>query len=214
MEQVHVAWQASLLGWAEGPWADASFGSLVRITLDPACWLDYQPGWVRGSDGLLARLVQDVSWSQRRRIMYDREVDEPRLTARWAAGAPSPLPAALEDMRCLLSARYGVEFDSVGLNLYRDGTDSVAWHGDRIDPAIACPVVALVSLGDARRFLIRRRGERGQSRSFALGHGDLLVTGGRFQRDWHHSVPKARTSGARMSLAFRHGVGDKELQTP
>ncbi|MBO0886988.1 MAG: alpha-ketoglutarate-dependent dioxygenase AlkB [Acidimicrobiales bacterium] len=214
MEQVHVAWQPSLLGCGKGPAADSSFRSLVRIELDPASWLDYQPGWVHGSDDLLAQLVAGVSWSQRRRWMYDREVDEPRLTARWAAGSPSPLPEALEDMRCLLSLRYGVEFDSLGLNLYRDGGDSVAWHGDRIDPAIAEPVVALVSLGDARRFLVRRRGERGQSRSFALGHGDLLVTGGRFQREWQHSVPKARTTGARVSLAFRHGVGEAALQTP
>jgi alkylated DNA repair dioxygenase AlkB len=89
----------------------------------------------------------------------------------------------------------------------------VAWHGDRIDPAIADPVVALVSLGDARRFLIRPRWVRGSSRSFALGHGDLLVTGGRFQREWQHSIPKAASAGARVSLAFRHGTGES-LQMP
>jgi alkylated DNA repair dioxygenase AlkB len=208
MSQVRVAWQASLLDWRDGPSADEGFRSLVRIPLDATSWLDHQPAWVRGSDDLLAELVGGVSWGQRRRMMYDREVDEPRLTARWSAGSDAALPPALEDMRRLLSRRYGVEFDSVGLNLYRDGRDSVAWHGDRIDPAIALPVVALVSLGDARRFLVRPRGGRGPSRSFTLGHGDLLVTGGRFQREWQHSVPKAATAGARLSLAFRHGTAD------
>lgn len=208
MSQVRVAWQASLLDWRDGPTADEGFRSLVRILLDPTSWLDHQRTWVRGSDELLAELVEGVSWSQRRRVMYDREVDEPRLTARWTAGSDAALSPALETMRHLLSRRYGVEFDSVGLNLYRDGSDSVAWHGDRIDRAIAEPVVALISLGEARRFLIRPRGGRGPSRSFTLGHGDLLVTGGRFQREWQHSVPKAATAGARLSLAFRHGTGE------
>jgi alkylated DNA repair dioxygenase AlkB len=214
MEQVRVAWQASLLGWGDCPAADETFRSLTHISLDASSWLDYQPGWVGGSDDLLAELVGGMAWSQRRRMMYDREVDEPRLTARWAAGSDEALPSPLEAMRRLLSRRYGVEFDSVGLNLYRDGSDSVAWHGDRIDPVIAEPVVALVSLGDARRFLIRPRWARGSSRSFALGHGDLLVTGGRFQREWQHSVPKAASAGARMSLAFRHGTGEPALHVP
>jgi alkylated DNA repair dioxygenase AlkB len=207
MDQVPVTWQPRLLGSGDVPRVDETFRSLVHLALDDRSWLDYQPGWVTGSDQLLAELAQGVSWGQRRRRMYDHEVDEPRLTAHFPAGPDgAPLPPFVEAMRSLLGARYGVEFDSVGLNLYRDGRDSVAWHGDRIDPAVDCPVVALVSLGDARHFLFRPRGGRGRSGSFSLGHGDLLVTGGRFQRDWQHSVPKAKLAGARISLAFRHGA--------
>ena len=105
-----------------------------------------------------------------------------------------------------LWTQYGVRFDSVGMNLYRDGADSVAWHRDRIPPEIVDPVVALVSLGEPRTFLLRPQGG-GRSRAFKLGQGDLLVTGGQAQRRFEHSVPKVKTSGPRMSIAFRHGVG-------
>jgi alkylated DNA repair dioxygenase AlkB len=115
-------------------------------------------------------------------------------------------PEILERMRRALSEQYEVEFDSVGFNLYRDGNDSVAWHGDKIRKEIEKPIVALVSLGAERKFLLRPQGG-GKSRSFTLGRGDLLVTGGRTQRDWEHSVPKvARTIGPRISLAFRHDM--------
>ncbi len=104
-----------------------------------------------------------------------------------------------------LSEHYGREFDSVGFNLYRDGRDSVAWHADRIEEAIEDPVVALLSLGEPRRFLLRPKGG-GTSRAFLPERGDLLVTGGRTQRDWEHSVPKVAHAGPRISLAYRHGM--------
>ena len=112
----------------------------------------------------------------------------------------------LEDARAALSERYQVQFDSVGINLYRDGADSVAWHRDRIPPEIVDPVVALVSLGEPRTFLLRPQGG-GTSCAFRLGRGDLLVTGGQTQRRFEHSVPKVKASGPRMSVVFRHGVG-------
>jgi alkylated DNA repair dioxygenase AlkB len=109
----------------------------------------------------------------------------------------------------VLSERYRVELDSMGMNLYRDGRDSVAWHGDRIAREIEKPIVALVSLGHPRKFLLRPKGG-GRSRPFELGRGDLLVTGGRTQRLWQHSVPKVATvAGPRISLAFRHGMTAK-----
>jgi alkylated DNA repair dioxygenase AlkB len=185
---------------------DARFPSLERIQLDSASWVDEAPGWVRGSQTLFDRLSAEVAWGQRARWMYDREVTEPRLTAGWSVDSGvSTLPGELEQMRVVLSARYGVDFDSVGLNLYRDGRDSVAWHGDRIDRSILEPVVALVSLGEPRPFLLRPKGG-GSSRRFLLGRGDLLVTGGRTQRDWQHSVPKVASAGPRISIAFRHGT--------
>ncbi len=146
------------------------------------------------------------NWGQRSRKMYDNRVREPRLTAPWNIRSGEPLePPILEDIRVSLSDRYAVEFDSVGFNLYRDGNDSVAWHGDRIKKEIEDPVVALVSLGEARRFLLRPKGG-GKSRAFMLGHGDLLVTGGKTQRTWDHSVPKVSHAGPRISLAYRHGM--------
>ncbi len=139
--------------------------------------------------------------------MYDRRVDEPRLTSWKRIDEQAAVASGwLEDARASLSAHYEVRFDSVGLNLYRDGTDSVAWHRDRIPAEIVDPVVALVSLGEPRTFLLRPYGG-GRSRACKLGQGDLFVTGGQTQRRFEHSVPKVKSSGPRMSIAFRHGVG-------
>lgn len=185
---------------------DAQFARVERIFLDPSSWVDFQPAWIAGSDSLFADIAEGRRWSQRRRRMYDKKVVEPRLVSPWFLGSGEPLePVIIEDMRSVLSERYGVRFDSVSFNLYRDGRDGVAWHGDRIDREIAEPVVALVSLGAPRRFLLRPVGG-GRSRAFMLGRGDLLVTGGRTQRAWQHAVPKVATAGPRISLAFRHGM--------
>ena len=199
------SWQPSLFDSVE-PDFDASFSALHRIRLDPESWVDHAPGWVSGSDRLFEEVLETRDWGQRTRHMYDQRVREPRLTSSWLADSGEPLvPDVIERMRAVLSERYGVAFDSVGFNLYRDGDDSVAWHGDKISMEISDPVVALVSLGDPRRFLLRPAGG-GKSRSFRLGRGDLLVTGGKTQRTWEHSVPKVAQAGPRISLAFRHGM--------
>ena len=142
--------------------------------------------------------------------MFDKRVVEPRLTSSWRAASVKPLePVVLEDMRRILSARYGIELDSMGMNLYRDGRDSVAWHGDRIAREIAEPLVAIVSIGEPRRFLLRPKTAidgRRRAHRLLLGRGELLVTGGATQRAWEHSVPKVATAGPRMSLTFRHGL--------
>jgi alkylated DNA repair dioxygenase AlkB len=200
-----VAWQPLL--WAsQRTVVDASFRGLRRTALDGDSWVDLCPNWVSGSDRAFEELLGDVVWSQRRRWMYDRRVDEPRLTS-WLSLDEQTCATHqwLEDARASLSAHYDVRFDSVGFNLYRDGADSVAWHRDRIPPEIMNPLVALVSLGEPRTFLLRPQGG-GRSSAFKLGHGDLLVTGGQTQRRFEHSVPKVKAAGARMSIAFRHGV--------
>ena len=185
---------------------DASFSTLRRVALDAVSWIDYAPGWVRGSDHLFELVLRARTWGQRTRWMYDRRVREPRLTSTWELGSGEPLePLVVEEMRARLSARYGVELDSAGFNLYRDGRDSVAWHGDRIDRSVEEPVVALVSLGEPRRFLLRPKGG-GRSTAFQLGRGDLLVTGGRTQRAWEHAVPKVARAGPRITIAFRHAL--------
>ncbi len=203
-----AAFQPSLFGGDEVSF-DPSFGELRRIDLDERSWIDLLPGWVRGADVLFDRILASRDWAQRTRRMYDGRVLEPRLTAPWSLGSGAPLePPALEEMRRRLSARYGVTFDSVGFNLYRDGRDSVAWHSDKIRKEIEEPIVALVSLGEPRKFLLRPKGG-GRSMPFQLGRGDLLVTGGKAQREWEHCVPKVARAGPRISLAFRHGMDQR-----
>ncbi len=203
--------QLSLLS---GPSAafDPRFTGLQRTWLDETAWVDHLPGWLSSSETLFDELVRTCDWRQRERWMYEKRVLEPRLTTYWLADWGLPLrPPIVEQMREALGALYGVVFDSVGFNLYRDGSDSVAWHGDRIGKELTEPVVVLVSLGEARRFLLRPKRPKGAksggpSVKFALGSGDLLVTGGRTQRTWEHSVPKVARAGPRISLAFRHGM--------
>ena len=200
-----VTWQPSL--WADQRTVvDASFRGLERTQLDGSSWVDHCPRWLAGSDWAFDELLRQVAWSQGRRRMYDRVVDEPRLTSWQRIDEQSAVGYQwLEDARESLSAHYEVRFDSVGINLYRDGADSVAWHRDRIPPEVVDPRVALVSLGAPRTFLLRPYGG-GRSWGFRLGHGDLLVTGGTTQRRFEHSVPKVKVAGPRMSIAFRHGV--------
>src|SRR5205814_4095144 len=158
------------------------------------------------ADRLFEEVLSGRDWGQRSRRIYDQEVVEPRLTSAWNLVSGESLePPVLEEIRRVLSERYGRRFDSVGFNLYRDGRDSVAWHGDQIPKEIEDPVVALVSFGEPRKFLLRPKGG-GTSRTFLLGRGDLLVTGGRTQRDWDHSVPKVKQAGPRISLAYRHDM--------
>ena len=151
--------------------------------------------------------------------MYDCEVDVPRLMAHFRLDPPPAFtPPSILGAAARVVAGTGVPFNSVGLNLYRDGRDSVAWHADRIAKEIEDPIVALIALGEPRKFLLRPKGG-GRSRVFLLGRGDLLVTGGRTQRTWDHSIPKVRAAGPRISLAYRHGMdpgayAEKRIEGP
>ena len=199
-----LLWQPSLFGSADEPAIDRSFAEIRRLELDGESWVDHAPAWISGADRLFEEVIAGRKWEQRSRRMYDKRVLEPRLTAPWNADSDEPLtPPILEEIRAVLSDRYGRDFDSVGFNLYRGGNDSVAWHADRIAKEIEDPIVALVSLGDPRKFLLRPKGG-GASQTFLLGRGDLLVTGGKTQRTWEHSVPKVARAGPRISLAYRH----------
>ena len=160
-----------------------------------------------GADDLFARLSDTVPWRAERRPMYDRVVDVPRLLCFYDEGEPLPVPV-LAEMRDALSETYAADLGeplrTVGLCLYRSGDDSVAWHGDRIGRASTQDtVVAIVSLGSPRRFLLRARGG-GPARRYVLGPGDLFVMGGSCQRTWEHAVPKTvRPVGPRISVQFR-----------
>lgn len=198
-----LTWQPSLLDSGE-PVIDRSFATCSRLQLDERSWVDVVPGWVHGADALFEDLLESAGWRQRNRWMYERRVDEPRLTSSWRdGGSGEPIHPTVGAMRETLSDRYGVDFDSGGLNLYRDGRDSVAWHGDRIDKSLTHPLVAIVSLGHERPFRLRPKGG-GPSHEIRMQRGDLLVTGGRCQREWDHAIPKVRSAGPRMSITFRH----------
>jgi alkylated DNA repair dioxygenase AlkB len=198
-----VAWQPSLLD-AGPPTLDVSYDGLRRITLDERSWIDYCPGWLAGSDAVFDLLVSTARWQQRTVTMWDQQLPEPRLTAGWSTDS-AKAPPLLREMCDLLSARYGVGFDSVWVNLYRGGQDSVAWHGDRNRHVMARPMVATVSLGARRKFQLRRRGTSTIRHTLLPGVGDLVVMGGECQAEWEHTVPKtAKRVGARMSVTIRH----------
>ena len=214
MSAPDLSWQPSLFGTTSEVSFDGTYSSCERIHLDPSSWVDHASGWVTGSDELFQQVTDSFAWGQRTRRMFDKEVKEPRLTSSWKLASSEPLRLSiLEDIRVSLSGRYGVEFDSLGLNLYRDGGDSVAWHRDHIKKEIEEPIVVLVSLGAPRRFLLRPHGG-GPSRAFMLGGGDLLVTGGRTQRTWEHAVPKVANARPRISLAYRHHMEPRGLVKP
>ena len=182
-----------------------------RTELGRGAWIDVLPGWLGGSGALFERLAAEVPWRAERRQMYDQVVDVPRLLSYYRAGAPLPHPV-LTEAREALSLHYadelGEPFTTAGLCYYRDGRDSVAWHGDRIGRgAREDTMVAILSVGAPRDLLLRPLGGGGTVRR-PLGHGDLIVMGGSCQRTWEHAVPKSgRAAGPRISVQVRpHGV--------
>ncbi|AZP15634.1 alpha-ketoglutarate-dependent dioxygenase AlkB [Streptomyces aquilus] len=185
---------------------------VTRTELGSGAWIDVLPGWLAGSDTLFEQLAAEVPWRAERRKMYDNVVDVPRLLAYYGRDDALPHPV-LTEAREALSAHYadelGEPFTTAGLCYYRDGRDSVAWHGDRIGRgARENTMVAILSVGAPRDLLLRpMRGGAGTVRR-PLGHGDLIVMGGTCQRTWEHCVPKTtRAAGPRISVQFRpHGV--------
>ena len=180
--------------------------SLTRRGLSGDAWVDVRPGWITGADSLFDELRGSVPWRAERRRMYDRVVDVPRLVAHYQHDERLPHPF-LDEAIGALSAHYrdelGEDFATAGLALYRDGSDSVAWHGDRFGKgATHDTMVAIVSLGAPRHLLLRPAGG-GASLKFTLTSGDLLVMGGSCQRTWEHAVPKSPGAGPRMSIQFR-----------
>jgi alkylated DNA repair dioxygenase AlkB len=205
---VPLAWQGTLFDpdggddheVAPGP----TFDRVRRTRLDDHSWIDLCESWLPRHDELFDRLLTDAPWQQRERWMYERKVLEPRLVAAWSGDDLPALPAKLAAIRAAVSAHYGVEFDSVLVNLYRDGRDGVAWHGDTVRKRLAEAVVVTVGLGERRRFLLRPGDSGPATLTLRTGEGDLVVMGGRCQHEWQHTVPKERHAGARMSVTLRH----------
>jgi alkylated DNA repair dioxygenase AlkB len=191
--------QPTLFG-NEAPRCDESFGSLERVELEHGAWIDVARGWLSGHATLFDTLVRDTKWRSEERKMYDRIVDVPRLYAMLPRDGPGH--PVLDDMRRALDRRYGTAFEHVSLALYRDGKDSVAWHGDQVARRLPEALVATVSVGAPRRFLLRPYGG-GRSFGYSLGWGDLVVMGGSCQRTYQHSVPKIARAEPRIAIMFR-----------
>ncbi len=198
--------QGSLLDLAVEP-AVGAVPPEGRTVLGAGAWLEVHPGWLSGADALFDHLQAHVPWHAERRRMYDREVEVPRLLSFFGEGVALPHPV-LDQARRHLDHRYAPElgepFRTAGLCLYRDGRDSVAWHGDTIGRGSTHDtVVAIVSVGAPRVLALRPRGG-GTGPRVSLGHGDLVVMGGSCQRTWEHAVPKSgRALGPRISVQFR-----------
>ena len=205
--------QPSLFGISGEPGLTELGAAVERRELSDGAWIDVRRGFVTAADDLFDALAGTVPWQEERMRMYDSTVRVPRLLARYAQGEPLPHPV-LDEARSALNAHYGEAlggpFVSAGLCLYRDGNDSVAWHGDRI--ARESPkdtMVAILSLGAVRPFALRPKAG-GPALRLQIGHGDLLVMGGSCQRTWLHSIPKtARCLGARISVQFRPAWGER-----
>ena len=202
-----VSVQESLLDVCDEPSLGPLGPSVRRTPLARGAWVDLRPGWLAGSGAVFGRLAETVPWRAEKRHMYDKVVAVPRLLCFYGEDAALPDPV-LTATREALNAHYGAElgepFRTAGLCLYRDGRDSVAWHGDTIGRGqTEDTMVAIVSLGTPRALLLRpRRG--GASRRFEVGHGDLLVMGGSCQRTWEHAIPKtSQHVGPRISVQFR-----------
>lgn len=184
---------------------------IQRTQLSRGAWIDVLPGWFEGADEVFAELLDAVPWRAERRPMYDDVVDVPRLLHHYGVGDELP-HAALTEARASLNRHYlpelGEPFVTAGCCYYRDGHDSVAWHGDNIGRGRSQDtMVAIVSFGSPRKLQLRPVGGHIEA-SHALGHGDLIVMGGSCQRTWEHAVPKtSRPVGPRISVQYRpHNV--------
>jgi len=204
------AYKATLLGGTEP--AVARSPHVDRIRLDARSWIDVSREWLLGADTLLDHLVARVDWKQGRRTMWERVLDDPRLSRWYGPGATLPHPA-LTQIGDALSAHYGEPLSGPGLNYYRDGNDSVAPHADRELRVLDNTLIAIVTLGARRPFLVKPKAG-GRSRDVAPGSGDLLVMGGATQLGFTHAVPKVARAGPRVSVSWRwssrHGSGSRD----
>ena len=198
-----LAFQASLFSGAAGTPFDDEFTDMERIELPHGAWVDRHPGWVSDPDGLFATALDALQWREGVERIRGEEVARPRLVSSFGQDGVPPGLEVFRQMSSSLSERYDVALDRITCNLYRDGRDSVAWHGDRIARDLPSATVAIVSLGEARSFRIRPKGG-GSSIGWPAGRGDLIVMGGSCQRTHDHAIPKVARAGPRIAVMFRH----------
>lgn len=188
------------------------FDHSERRDLGNGAWIEWRSGWVNSdqarADTLFAELMTTIPWRAERRTMYDRVLDVPRLASFHDLSVAPPPHPEIGRLRRRLNDIYGRElgepFTTAGFCLYRDGCDSVAWHGDTIGRSrTEDTMIAIISLGASRVFALRPRGG-GTALRLPQNHGDLLVMGGSCQRTWEHAIPKTTApTGPRISVQFR-----------
>jgi len=188
-----------------------------RLQLDETSWVDVARGWLQGADEVFDALLHGVAWRQVQLFRYDHHVDERRLSAGWSWGRPLPHPV-LADATRAIQHRYGVQFTSFAMMQYRDGRDGQAFHRDTDMRWLDDTIIAILTLGARRPWLLRPRANRhrdlpgnGATHDLAPGSGDLVVMGGRAQADWEHSVAYLHASavgsgvaGPRISVQWRY----------
>ncbi len=183
-----------------------------RLWLDGTSWVDIARGWLNGADQVFDALREGVAWQTSRLFRYDHWVEERRMGSLWRPGLPHPHPPQAEATRAL-RRRYNAPFDTFGLILYRDGQDGQAFHRDTDMRWLDDTVVAILTTGARRPWLLRPRGSKyedwagkGTRHDLAPGPGDLIVMGGRCQADWEHSVAyqPGRALAPRISIQWRH----------
>jgi alkylated DNA repair dioxygenase AlkB len=176
-----------------------------RVVDDAEGGIRYFPDIVDGAtaDAWFAALRDGARWKLAERPMYDRVVAIPRMLASYAlAKAPPGLP--FPEMLAAVRRHVDAPFNGIGMNLYRDGTDSVAMHGDKLHSIVAPYPIALVSLGAPRRMLVRANAPGARAVGIDLQPGSLLVMSHASQSTHEHGIPKTRTAvGPRMSVVFR-----------
>jgi alkylated DNA repair dioxygenase AlkB len=178
------------------PRIDVSFAAIERFELSHGAWVELQRGWLQGHARVFDLDREHTKWKSDDRIMYEKRVDVPRLY-----GTP-PRDEIFEAMRGALDARYRTNFARLTCALYRDGRDSVAFHGDYVARRMPEALVATISVGAPRRFLLRPTGG-GSSIGFSIGWGDLIVMGGSCQRTYQHAIPKVAHADPRIAIMYR-----------
>ena len=184
------------------PSFDRTFADTRHVALSQGAWVDVTPGFVAGAESLFQVVAEAADWHVQHMVMFEQVVRCPRLSTSWTLAELPPELAVLRAMAAALSQRHRVALTRVSANLYRDGQDSVAWHGDRGARDVATATVAVLSLGATRPFRLRERDGTGRL-ELAPASGDLLVMGGSCQRTWQHAVPRVADAGARISVMFR-----------
>jgi alkylated DNA repair dioxygenase AlkB len=183
----------------------------------PTDYLEYFPGLFSQEEGdfLLQKFIAEAQWKQKIQKMYDREVVTPRLTAWYGdlgtdysnpgrISNPTPWTPELLAIKEVVEPLAGTKFNSVLLNYYRDGNDSVAWHSDKESILGKHPVIASVSFGQVRSFDIRNKTDHGEKYSVRLEHGSLLLMKSGLQEGWEHRIAKSvKPMKARVNLTFR-----------
>ncbi|MFA6986599.1 MAG: alpha-ketoglutarate-dependent dioxygenase AlkB [Arenimonas sp.] len=183
----------------------------------PGASLQLDRHWLPAAqaDALFDSLRSTIDWEVHRIRLFGRMVDSPRMSS-WIGDAdasyvysgvcfqPRPWPPALLPVRDRLGAIAGVRFNSVLANLYRDGRDAMGWHSDDERELGPQPVIASISLGASRRFILKHRRQPEGKLVLELPHGSLLLMRGDTQRNYRHALPRTRTvPGARINLTFR-----------